>query len=83
MANFSSKFNFNSNFILFNNFVINTLHIRWCETVMRNCNDETGEFGIKIVVSRGSDCETFYKWFFTKLERDEEYKRLYTQLIVQ
>jgi hypothetical protein len=49
---------------------------------MRNCNDENGEFGIKIVVSRGSDCETFYKWFFTKLERDEEYKRLYTQLIV-
>lgn len=66
----------NSKFILFNNVIINTLHIRWCENVQRSYG-ETGKFGIKVVVNTGSGCETFYKWFNTQTDRDEEFKHLY------
>jgi hypothetical protein len=66
----------NSKFILFNNIIINTMHIRWCENVQRSYG-ETGTFGIKIVVNTGSGCETFYKWFNTQTDRDKEFKYLY------
>lgn len=68
----------NSKFILFNNIVINTIHIRWCESVQRSYGESgTGTFGIKIVVNTGSGCETFYKWFNTQTDRDAEFKYLY------
>lgn len=70
----------NSKFILFNNIIINTMHIRWCENVQRSYG-ETGTFGIKIVVNTGSGCETFYKWFNTQTDRDKEYNHLYDNIL--
>ena len=70
----------NSKFILFNNIIINTMHIRWCENVQRS-NGETGTFGIKSVVNFGSGCETFYKWFNTQTDRDKEFNHLYANIL--
>lgn len=62
-------------FILFNNVIINTIHIHWCEKIRRNYGeDET--FGIRIVVNSGTGCSSFDKWFKTQEDRDKEFKHL-------
>ena len=71
----------NPKFIVFNNVIINALHIRWCELEQKRYSDGNGSFGIKIVVNCGSGCETFHKWFITQSDRDEEYNRLSNKLM--
>ena len=72
----------NPKFILFNNVIINTLHIHWCELKQKRYADGNGAFGIKVVVNSGSGCETFHKWFITQSDRDEEYKRLSNRILI-
>ena len=71
----------NPKFILFNNVIINTLHIHWCELEQKRYADGNGAFGIKVVVNSGSGCETFHKWFITQSDRDEEYNRLSDKIL--
>lgn len=71
----------NPKFIVFNNVIINTIHIRWCELEQRRYPDGNGAFGIKVVVNAGSGCETFHKWFITQSDRDEEYNRLSDKIL--
>lgn len=70
----------NPKFIVFNNVIISTLHIRWCELEQRKYSDGNA-FGIKVVVNTGSGCETFHKWFVTQSDRDEEYNRLSDKIL--
>lgn len=70
----------NPKFIVFNNVIISTLHIRWCELEQRNYSDGNA-FGIKVAVNTGSGCETFHKWFVTQSDRDEEYNRLSDKIL--
>lgn len=70
----------NPKFIVFNNVIINTLHIRWCELEQRKYSDGNA-FGIKVVVNTGTCSETFHKWFVTQSDRDEEYNRLSDKIL--
>jgi hypothetical protein len=67
------------NFIVFNDVIINPTHICWCESVNKKCINNI-EYGIKIVVSMGTGCESIYKWFDSQVDRDNEFKYLSNKL---
>lgn len=57
-------------FIVFNDVIINSTHICWCESVNKKCINLG--YGIKIVVSIGTGCESIYKWFDSQVDRDRK-----------
>lgn len=66
-------------FIVFNNVIINPTHICWCECVSKNCVNNL-KYGIKIVVSMGTGCESIYEWFDSREDRDKNFNELSDKL---
>lgn len=66
---------------LFNDIVINAMHIRWCEKIRKHYCGEDETFGIRIAVNTGRDWTSFEKYFNTQEDRDKEFNRLSDNLL--